>query len=126
MNSKLFSFFIGRDILTHLGGLLVLLGFLTSGYVCQPQKNTEKPTNAPDSVFNQANYVSKLSLVYPHVIIAFTLIPNFYDHPPVVVLETFFIILIYRCYTLSCKKNLSKTDIQLSAAACLSSPIFTA
>jgi len=91
MNSKLFSFFIGRDILTHLSGLLVLLGFFA--WVYSSRKKILKTNDAPEGVFNQANYVTRY-LITSSVIIAFTLIPNFYDHPPVVVLETFFIILI--------------------------------
>ncbi|MDR6941507.1 mechanosensitive ion channel family protein [Mucilaginibacter pocheonensis] len=91
MNSKLFNFFIGRDILIHLSGLLILLGFVA--WVYASRKKIRKTNEAFDMVFSQANYVIRYPFVSA-VIIAFTLIPNFYDHPPVVVLETFFVILI--------------------------------
>lgn len=91
MNSKLFSFFVGRDILIHLSGLLVLLGFLT--WVYASRNKIRKTNEAYENVFSQASYVIHYPLI-SSVIIAFTLVPNFYDHPPVVVLETFFVVLI--------------------------------
>src|ERR1700754_164859 len=91
MNSKLFSFFIGRDIFIHLSGLAILLGFWL--WVYSSRKRILKTNDVADNIFDQAKYVINYPLA-SSCIIAFTIVPNFYDHPPVVVLETFFIILI--------------------------------
>ncbi|WP_183560309.1 mechanosensitive ion channel family protein [Mucilaginibacter sp. SP1R1] len=100
MNSKLFSFFVGRDILIHLAGFLVLLGFWF--WIYSSRKKILKTNDAAENVFSQANYVTNYPLT-TSFIIAFTLIPNFYDHPPVVVLETFFVVLITTILYLSKK-----------------------
>lgn len=113
MNSKLFSFFISRDILTHLAGLVVLLGFLA--WIYSSRKKILKTNDAPEGVFNQANYVTSYPIT-SSVIVAFTLVPNFYDHPPVVVLETFFVILIAAILYISkktCPKPLFNYLLQL-------------
>lgn len=91
MNSKLLNFFIGRDILIHLAGCLLLIGFVL--WVYTSRKKILKINEAPDNIFSQANYVVNYPIV-SSVIITFTLLPNFYDHPPVVVLEVFFLVLI--------------------------------
>jgi small-conductance mechanosensitive channel len=91
MNSKLFSYFVGRDILLHFSGLLVLFGFLA--WIYASRKKIIKSNDTSHNVFDQANYVINYPIV-SSLIITFTLLPNFYDHPPVVVLELFFIILI--------------------------------
>jgi potassium efflux system protein len=91
MNTKLFAFFIGRDPLIHLAGLLVLVLFLS--WIFSNKRKVVRIKEAPDSVFNHARYVS----IYPiasALVITFAIVPNFYDHPPVVVLETFFTVLI--------------------------------
>ncbi|HMG11236.1 MAG TPA: mechanosensitive ion channel domain-containing protein [Mucilaginibacter sp.] len=113
MNSKLFNFFIERDILIHFSGLLVLLGF--SAWLYTSRKKILKTHDASDNVFSQARYVINYP-VTSSIIIAFTLIPNFYDHPPVVVLETFFVILIAALLYLSkktCTKPLFTYLVQL-------------
>jgi potassium efflux system protein len=104
MNTKLFSFFVGRDVLIHLSGLVILLGFWF--WVYTSRKKIIKTNDAADNIFDQAKYVISYPLV-SSCILAFTLLPNFYDHPPVVVLETFFIILIVALLYLA-KKTCSK------------------
>jgi potassium efflux system protein len=91
MNAKLFSFFIGRDPLIHLGGLALLIIFFA--WVRASRRRILRDNDAPDSVFNQANYVVNHPFV-SSLIVTFTLLPNFYDHPPVVILEIFLLILM--------------------------------
>ncbi|WP_184550300.1 mechanosensitive ion channel family protein [Mucilaginibacter sp. FT3.2] len=91
MNSKLFSFFVTRDILIHLSGWVLLIGFAV--WVYASRKKILKINDAPDNILSQANYTVNFPIV-SSVIVTFTMLPNFYDHPPVVVLETFFLILI--------------------------------
>jgi potassium efflux system protein len=49
-------------------------------------------------VFSHAKYVS-LYPITSAVIVAFAIVPNFYDHPPVIVLELFFLVLIWLYFT---------------------------
>ncbi|MBB5394435.1 mechanosensitive ion channel family protein [Mucilaginibacter sp. AK015] len=91
MNTKLLTFFISRDPLIHLAGLLMLVLFFSWIYT-----NRRKVINikeSPQSVFSHAKYVS-LYPITSAVIVAFAIIPNFYDHPPVIVLELFFLVQI--------------------------------
>lgn len=90
MNSRLFTFFITRDPLIHFAGLLVLVLFFA--WIYSNRVKIFKVKDSPHSVFNHAKYVS----LYPYVssvVVAFAIVPNFYDHPPVVVLEIFFTVL---------------------------------
>ena len=91
MNAKLFNFFIGRDILIHLGGLVVLLVFFA--WVRASRRRIIRDNDAPESVFGQANYVVNYPVV-SSIVLTFTLLPNVYDHPPVIVLEMFLLVLM--------------------------------
>ncbi|RYU92373.1 mechanosensitive ion channel [Mucilaginibacter terrigena] len=91
MNTKLLTFFIGRDPLIHFTGLLVLVLFFS--WIYTNRRKVIRIKESPQSVFSHAKYVS-LYPVTSAVIVAFAIVPNFYDHPPVVVLELFFTVLI--------------------------------
>jgi potassium efflux system protein len=91
MNAKLFSFFIGRDVLIHISGLVLLFAFFA--WVRASRRKILRDNESAEDVLSQANYVVKHPIA-SSLIITFTLLPNFYDHPPVVVLETFFLVLM--------------------------------
>ncbi|GGH00342.1 mechanosensitive ion channel family protein [Mucilaginibacter phyllosphaerae] len=91
MNTKLFTFFITRDPFIHLLGILLLALFFT--WIHTNRRKILKIKESPQGVFSQAKYVA----FYPYaaaIIVAFSIAPNFYDHPPVVVLEIFFLVMI--------------------------------
>lgn len=113
MNSKLFSFFVGRDILIHLAGWVLLLGFIA--WIYASRKKILSVNDSSENILGQSNYVVKYPVV-SSLIVTFTLLPNFYDHPPAVVLETFFIILISAILFMikkACPKPLYKYLLQL-------------
>ncbi|MEO3404842.1 mechanosensitive ion channel domain-containing protein [Mucilaginibacter sp. CAU 1740] len=91
MNIKLFSFFIGRDVLIHISGLVLLFAFFA--WVRASRRRILRDNESADDVLSQASYVVNHPFA-SSLIITFTLLPNFYDHPPVVVLETFFGVLM--------------------------------
>ncbi|RFZ84605.1 hypothetical protein DYU05_03045 [Mucilaginibacter terrenus] len=91
MNSRLLNFFVGRDPLIHFAGLMILVLFFIWIYT-----NTRKVMHvkdAPHTVLEHAKYVA-FSPLTSTLVVTFAIVPNFYDHPPVVVLEIFFTILI--------------------------------
>ncbi|HEY9195456.1 MAG TPA: mechanosensitive ion channel domain-containing protein, partial [Mucilaginibacter sp.] len=90
MNYRLLNFFLTRDILIHLTGWLLLIGFFL--WIYNSRRRITNGNEAADNVFSQANYVVNHPVV-SSAIVTFTLVPNFYDHPPVVVLEVFFMLL---------------------------------
>ncbi|AMR33070.1 hypothetical protein A0256_17435 [Mucilaginibacter sp. PAMC 26640] len=90
MNTKLLSFFVGRDPLIHFAGLLILVFFYT--WIYTNRRKLLRIKESPHTVFGQAKYVALYPLI-SSLIIAFAIWPNFYDHPPVVVLEIFFTVL---------------------------------
>ena len=91
MNTKLLTFFVSRDPLIHLLGILVLVLFFS--WIYTNKRKVLRVKESPQTIFNHAKYVSFYPLTAA-VIITFAIVPNFYDHPPVVVLEIFFTILI--------------------------------
>jgi potassium efflux system protein len=90
MNTKLLTFFAARDPLIHFAGLLVLILFYT--WIYANRRKLLRIKESPHTVFSHAKYVS-LYPVASAMIVAFAIVPNFYDHPPVVVLEIFFTVL---------------------------------
>lgn len=90
MNSRLLTFFIGRDPLIHFSGLLILVLFYT--WIYSNRRKVLRIKEQPQSVFSNAKYVTFYP-VLSSLIFAFAIVPNFYDHPPVVVLEIFFTVL---------------------------------
>jgi potassium efflux system protein len=91
MNSKLFGFFIGNDILIHLCGLLLFALFFI--WIYTNRRKITRLKELPESVLDQTHYVVKYPLIAT-LIVTFAVVPNFYNHPPVVFLEIMFIVLI--------------------------------
>ncbi|MBD1365800.1 mechanosensitive ion channel [Mucilaginibacter sp. ZT4R22] len=91
MNTRLLTFFAARDPLIHFAGVLVLILFYT--WIYSNRRKLLRIKESPHTVFSHAKYVSFYPVVSA-MIVAFAIVPNFYDHPPVVVLEIFFTVLI--------------------------------
>ncbi|WP_374951012.1 mechanosensitive ion channel family protein, partial [Mucilaginibacter sp.] len=91
MNKRLLNFFIGRDPLIHLAGTLIFVLFFV--WIYTNRRRVLRIKESPQSVFSYAKYVT-LYPITSAIIVAFAIVPNFYDHPPVVVLEIFFTVLI--------------------------------
>jgi potassium efflux system protein len=91
MNTRLLTFFAARDPLIHFAGILVLVLFYT--WIYTNRRKLLRIKESPHTVFSHAKYVSFYPVVSA-MIVAFAIVPNFYDHPPVVVLEIFFTVLI--------------------------------
>lgn len=89
LNTILYNYFIKNETYTHLVGLgffLVILCWIVYG-----RRRTFRRADDPDSVFGQAPYIHKLP-VMSAVLIGTAIIPYFYDHPPVVFLESLFLV----------------------------------
>jgi potassium efflux system protein len=87
MNTKLLTFFMARDRWIHVTGVMLLVLFFS--WIFMNRRKIFLIKEAPHTVFSHARYVTS----YPWasaMVVAFTIIPNFYDHPPVIVLEIFF------------------------------------
>ncbi|TFF30404.1 mechanosensitive ion channel family protein [Mucilaginibacter psychrotolerans] len=90
MNMRLLGFFIARDPFIHFAGVLVLVLFYI--WIYTNRRKLLRIKESPHTVLGHAKYAS----IYPvasALIVAFAIVPNFYDHPPVVVLEIFFTVL---------------------------------
>lgn len=90
MNKRLLNFFIGRDPLIHFAGALLFALFFI--WIYSNRRRVLRVKESPQEVFRHAKYVTLYPLTAA-VIVAFAIVPNFYDHPPVVVQEIFFTVL---------------------------------
>ncbi|MFA6087975.1 mechanosensitive ion channel family protein [Mucilaginibacter sp.] len=90
MNRRLLNFFVGRDPLIHFAGMLVFVLFFT--WIYSNRRKVSRIKEEPQAVFNHAKYIS-LYPITSTIILAFAIVPNFYDHPPVIVQEIFFTVL---------------------------------
>lgn len=91
MNGKLFSFFLGRDVLIHLAGLVLFLLFFS--WIYTNHRKILRLRSDPPAILSQAKYIVDYPVISA-LIITFAIAPNFYDHPPMVFLEAFFMVLI--------------------------------
>jgi potassium efflux system protein len=92
MNTRLLTFFVGRDPLIHFTGILIFVLFFT--WIYSNRRKVLRVKESPQTVFSHATYVS-LYPITSTIILTFAIVPNFYDHPPVVVQEIFFTVLIW-------------------------------
>jgi potassium efflux system protein len=87
MNTRLLTFFVGRDPLIHFTGILIFVLFFT--WIYSNRRKVLRVKESPQTVFSHATYIS-LYPITSTIILTFAIVPNFYDHPPVVVQEIFF------------------------------------
>ncbi|OOQ62160.1 hypothetical protein BC343_03670 [Mucilaginibacter pedocola] len=91
MNTKLLTFFLTRDPLIHFAGFLVLGLFYF--WIFSTHRKLRRIKESPETVLTHARFAAYYPIVSTFIV-AFAIVPNFYDHPPVVVLEIFFTALI--------------------------------
>lgn len=91
MNSKLFGFFLGRDILIHFCAALLFLLFFS--WIFANRRKIMRTKNTPLEILGQTKYIAKYPLISA-ILLTAAIAPNFYDHPPMVFLEAIFILLM--------------------------------
>jgi len=91
LNKILFNYFIKNETYTHYLGVLFLV--LVFCWIIYVRTKTLRQHENPETILNEANYISKYPIAGA-LLIAIAIVPYFYDHPPVVFLETFFLVAI--------------------------------
>lgn len=91
LNEFLFSYFFKSETATHLVGLLFIA--LIFGWLMFSRTKVLKTNENAQQVFTGANYIFKTPIL-SSLLVGITIIPYFYDHPPAVFLETFFLVSI--------------------------------
>jgi small-conductance mechanosensitive channel len=104
MNSRLFKYSLNRDTFIHITSVICLILFLV-WLVSNRRKIVTRNTDA-QAVLDQAPYVARFPLVSA-IIVATTIAPYLYDHPPVVLLEAIGLVDMV-CLLILVKKTCSK------------------
>ena len=91
LNKIIFNYFIKNGTVTHFIGLLFFVLFLS--WVLYNRTKVSKTNEQPETIFNEAAYIHKKPLL-SSLLVATAIIPYFYSHPPVVFIETFFLVSI--------------------------------
>jgi potassium-dependent mechanosensitive channel len=91
LNKILFNFFIKSETIIHLAGLVFFS--LIFSWIIYNRIKTFKNSENPQIVFEQANYIYKKPIISA-LLIGTAITPYFYSHPPVVFLESLFLISI--------------------------------
>ena len=106
LNKILFNYFIKNETFTHYLGILFLC--LVFAWIVFVRTKTLRHHENPETILNEANYIYKYPFV-SSLLFAIAIIPYFYDHPPVVFLETFFFVsiilslyLVKKCFERCC------------------------
>ncbi|TWI98052.1 mechanosensitive ion channel-like protein [Mucilaginibacter frigoritolerans] len=116
LNTLLFNYFLKSETATHFIGIAFFVLILI--WILYTRARILKHNEDPWAIFSEANYIGKKPFV-SSILIATTLIPFFYDHPPTVFLE----ILVFASILLSLiliKPEVSKTVFRfLTLLLCL-------
>lgn len=86
LNTLLFNYFIKSDTDIHLIGIAFFVLILI--WTFYTRARISKHNEDPAAVFGEANYLSKRPFVST-LLVATSIIPFFYDHPPTVFMEIF-------------------------------------
>ncbi len=89
LNTFLWNYFVKNETVTHIIGLFFVLVVIS--WIIFVRVRTSRRHENPSEILSQANYIYK-SPVISALLVAFAIVPYFYDHPPVVFLETIFLI----------------------------------
>lgn len=87
-NTQLYYFF-RNETATHLIGLLFLM--VVSVWIFLNYKKAVKYYEHPETILEHTNYIYNKPLI-ASLLIAVNIVPYFYDHPPIVFLEAFFLL----------------------------------
>lgn len=88
LNSILYSYFIKSETVIHYTCIFSLLVIL--GWIFYVRRRTLRRIDDPEMILGQANYIQRNPLVSA-LLVTVAIVPYFYDHPPVVFLETLFL-----------------------------------
>ncbi|SHM08877.1 mechanosensitive ion channel family protein [Mucilaginibacter sp. OK098] len=91
LNKILFNYFIKNETYTHYLSVLFLV--LVFCWIIYVRTKTLRQHENPETILSEANYISKHPIAGA-LLISVAIIPYFYDHPPVVFLETLFLVAI--------------------------------
>ncbi len=97
LNEFLFSYFLKSDTETHLVGLVFFIVIFS--WIMFNRAKALKDLDDPAQILNEANYITNKPIV-SSLLVATAIIPYFYNHPPAVFLEVFFLISIILCFAL--------------------------
>jgi small-conductance mechanosensitive channel len=89
LNRILFSYFIKNETVTNYIGLFFFL--LIFSWIIFARRKTLRHNENPETILNQANYIYKRPVI-ASLLVTSAIIPYFYVHPPVIFLETFFLV----------------------------------
>jgi potassium efflux system protein len=89
LNGTLFGYFIKNETITHYISMFFFL--LVLAWIVFVRSKTIVNRETSSEILGQANYVFKMPVI-SSLLIACAIVPYFYDHPPVVYLETLFLI----------------------------------
>ncbi|MEO6633214.1 MAG: mechanosensitive ion channel domain-containing protein, partial [Mucilaginibacter sp.] len=88
LNAILYNYFIKSDTTIHYLSFFSLLIML--GWIFYVRRRTLRRMENPDEILGQTNYIRRNPLVSA-LLVTVAIVPYFYDHPPVVFLETLFL-----------------------------------
>lgn len=88
LNSTQLYYFIRKETSTHFISLVFLV--IVVGWVLYNRQKIRHEHENPELIFNQANYIYKYPVIST-LLVPVVIIPYFYDHPPVIFLECFFL-----------------------------------
>jgi potassium efflux system protein len=88
LNSTQLYYFIRKETTTHFIGLVFLV--IVISWVAYNRQKIKRDHKEPEQIFVQANYIYKYPVISA-LLVPIVIIPYFYDHPPVIFLECFFL-----------------------------------
>ena len=106
LNELLFNYFIKSQTTTHLTGLLFLI--LVFSWIIYNRTKVLKNAEYPEKICVEANYICKKPIISSLLVVT-AIIPFFYNHPPTVFLEIFFLVSIVFSFMLISKEATKAT-----------------
>lgn len=106
MNTKLLSYMVSRDTIIHLCSVLLFILFFI--WIFFNRRKVLSVKDLPRDILDQTTYTASYPLAAA-ILITTVIAPNFYDHPPVVFLESIFVVMMLTVLYLV--KQTDKTQI---------------
>ncbi|MCR8560571.1 mechanosensitive ion channel [Mucilaginibacter sp. BJC16-A38] len=91
LNKILFNYFIKSETYTHYISIVFLI--LVFVWIIYVRRKTRRHHENAETVLDEANYINK-HFITGSLLVAVAIIPYFYGHPPVIFLETLFLLSI--------------------------------
>jgi potassium efflux system protein len=89
LNNTQLYYFIKKETRTHFISILFFTLFIC--WLIYNREKTKRETEAPELIIEKAGFIFKTPLV-SCLLVPLAIIPYFYDHPPVIFLEAFFLL----------------------------------